>query len=50
MDQLTAKGYIPHKASIRHIVYWRYEEFKDGASKISKIPIILPEIVFKKRR
>ena len=49
MDQLTAKGYIPHKASIRHIVYWRYEEFKDGASIISKIPIILPEVVFKKR-
>ena len=47
MDQLTAKGYLPHKASIRHIVYWRYEEIEGGETKLKEIPIVLPEILFR---
>lgn len=49
LDQLKAKGYLPHKASIRHIVYWRYEEIEEGATKRIEIPIVLPEILFRKQ-
>ena len=49
MDQLSERGYLTHKASIRHIVYWRHEEIEDGITKLIEIPIVLPEIVFKKQ-
>jgi ATP-dependent DNA helicase RecQ len=49
MFQLLEKGYQPHKASIRHIVYWRHEEIEDGITKLIEIPIVLPEILFTKQ-
>ena len=49
MATLAENGYEPHKASIRHIVYWRYEEIEDGATKVIEIPIVLPDIVFRKQ-
>lgn len=49
MIHLTEIGYFPHKANIRHIVYWRHEEMEDGTAKHIEIPIVLPEIVFRKR-
>jgi hypothetical protein len=49
LDQLKAKGYLPHKARIRHIIYWRYEEIEEGATKRIEIPIVLPEILFRKQ-
>jgi ATP-dependent DNA helicase RecQ len=49
MSQLAAKGYLPYKASIRHIVYWRYEDTDDGTTKFVEIPIVLPEILFKRK-
>lgn len=49
MSQLIEKGYQPHKASIRHIVYWRYEEIEEGTTKRIEIPIVLPEILFRKQ-
>ena len=48
MSQLIEKGYQPHRASIRHIVYWRYEETEGGTTKRIEIPIVLPEILFRK--
>lgn len=49
MSQLTAKGYLPDKATIRHIVYWRYEDIDEGTAKTVEIPIVLPEILLKRR-
>ena len=49
ISQLAEKGYHPHMAKIRHIVYWRDEDIEAGESKIIEIPIVLPEIIFKKR-
>ena len=49
MSQLAAKGYLPYKASIRHIVYWRYEDIDEGTTKFVEIPIVLPEILFKRK-
>lgn len=49
MSQLLEKGYQPHKASIRHIVYWRNEEIEDGITKLIETPIVLPEILFTKQ-
>ena len=49
MDRLTEKGYLPHKAIIRHIVYWRYEEIEEGVTKLTEVPIVLPEIMFRKQ-
>lgn len=49
MATLAENGYKPHKASIRHIVYWRYEEIEDGATKVIEIPIVLPDIMFRKQ-
>jgi ATP-dependent DNA helicase RecQ len=48
MSQLIEKGYQPHKVSIRHIVYWRCEEIEEGTTKRIEIPIVLPEILFRK--
>lgn len=48
MSQLIEKGYQPHKVSIRHIVYWRCEEIEEGTTKRIDIPIVLPEILFRK--
>jgi ATP-dependent DNA helicase RecQ len=42
IDELSAKGYAPVKAAVRHIVYW-YDKDKDRESKI-----ILPVIEFSK--
>ena len=49
ISQLAEKGYHPHMAKIRHIVYWRDEDIEAGEGKIIEIPIVLPEIIFKKR-
>ena len=49
ISQLAEKGYHPHMARIRHIVYWRDEDIEAGEGKIIEIPIVLPEIIFKKR-
>ncbi len=49
LTHLTEMGYLPNKASIRHIVYWRYEEIEDGITKLIEIPIVLPDIVFMKK-
>jgi ATP-dependent DNA helicase RecQ len=49
ISQLAEKGYHPHMARIRHIVYWRDEDIEAGDGKIIEIPIVLPEIIFKKR-
>ena len=49
LAHLTEMGYLPHKASIRHIVYWRHEEIKEGATTLIEIPVVLPEIVFRKK-
>jgi ATP-dependent DNA helicase RecQ len=46
MSQLTARGYHPHKVSIRHIVYWRYEDSSSDKTTFIEIPIILPDITF----
>lgn len=43
IDTLKAKGYIPQKASIRHIVFWR------GKEKDQEIKIILPNLEFAKQ-
>ena len=49
ISQLAEKGYHPHMAKIRHIEYWRDEDIEAGEGKIIEIPIVLPEIIFKKR-
>ena len=49
LAHLTEMGYLPHKASIRHIVYWRHEEIEGGATKLIEIPVVLPKIVFRKK-
>jgi ATP-dependent DNA helicase RecQ len=36
------KGYIPVKATIRHIVYWR------GDEEDEEVKIVLPEVEFRK--
>ncbi len=46
--RLAEKGYVPHNAVIRHVIYWRYEEIKDGNTKTIEVPIVLPEIIFRK--
>lgn len=49
LAQLKEMGYLPHKASIRHIVYWRHEEkSEEGTNKLIEIPIVLPDIVLMK--
>ena len=40
MDALKAKGYLPIKATIRHIVFWQ------GKDSDNEIKIILPDIEF----
>lgn len=49
LAHLTGMGFLPHKATIRHIVYWRHEEIKEGATTLIEIPVVLPEIVFRKK-
>lgn len=49
LAHLTGMGFLPHKAIIRHIVYWRHEEIKEGATTLIEIPVVLPEIVFRKK-
>ena len=49
LAHLTGMGFLPHKAIIRHIVYWRHEEIEGGATKLVEIPVVLPEIVFRKK-
>jgi len=49
ISKLAAKGYLPYKASIRHIVYWRYEDIDEGTTKFVEIPIVLSEILFKRK-
>ena len=48
LAHLTEMGYLPHKARVRHIVYWRYEEIEKGATNLIEIPVVLPDIVFRK--
>lgn len=48
MDLLCSKGYTPSESTIRHIVYWRYEELADDKTNFTETPIILPDITFKK--
>lgn len=57
--ELAQKGYVPYRATVRFIVYWKYDEepATDGTSQDSistnaadrktEIPIILPDIVFR---
>ena len=47
--QMTGNGYIPDRAYIRHIVYWKYEEINDNRSSFKEIPIVLPDIYFRKK-
>ena len=49
LAHLTGMGFLPHKAIIRHIVYWRHEEIKEGDTTLIEIPVVLPEIVFRKK-
>lgn len=49
LANLTGMGFLPHKAIIRHIVYWRHEEIEGEATKLVEIPVVLPEIVFRKK-
>jgi hypothetical protein len=49
ISQLTDKGYHAQRASIRHIVYWRPQNIERGATNSIEIPIVLPEIIFRKR-
>lgn len=48
LSELYKKGYHINKASILHIVYWKYEETQGEQSKWYEIPIILPELYLKK--
>lgn len=59
ISELAHKGYLPYRAAIRFIVYWRYEESHDtdislqdrehasNAERNAEIPIILPDIIFR---
>ncbi len=42
---LISKGYQPYRAYIRFIVYWNS---KDDAENWSEVPIVLPDILFRK--
>ena len=47
--ELAAEGYVPSKAQVRFIVYWRYEETEDNETVRKEIPIVLPDILFRKQ-
>jgi ATP-dependent DNA helicase RecQ len=42
MNAMKEKGYIPVKATVRHIVYWQ------GKDSVDEIKIILPNVKFSK--
>lgn len=48
--QLFQKGYVPCNASIRFVVYWRYTEGEGEEAKSFEIPVILPDITFRRAR
>ncbi|MCM1177639.1 MAG: RecQ family ATP-dependent DNA helicase [Bacteroides sp.] len=49
VSELAKDGYLPYKAQVRFIVYWSYEETSDGTTVRKEIPIVLPDIMFRKQ-
>lgn len=48
MAQLSEKGYCPHDAAVRFIVYWHYDGVSGDPSTKTETPIVLPDILFRK--
>lgn len=48
VSDLAAEGYFPYKAQVRFVVYWRYEETVHNEVVRKEIPIVLPDILFRK--
>lgn len=48
VSDLAAEGYFPYKAQVRFVVYWRYEETVHNEVVRKEIPVVLPDILFRK--
>ncbi len=45
---LRTQGYVPCVAQVRFIVYWGYEDILGNEVIRKEIPIVLPDLLFRK--